>query len=156
MAYYIIIAIILSLLGVISFYIDRKQAPRIRNRVEELYIYGNFAIGTVSAVTADGYGGYHAVFGDIFYRFEALGGIIYTNLGGALPKQISATTDSLFRRRLSVDINPKDKFLVLYDNNDPHNSILLLDHSIKSKTDFDCYVAKIEELRKDPNWRGFK
>ena len=155
MGNFIVGAIFLILLVFLGFYIDRKQAPKIRKRVEELYLNGNIAIGTVSSVTGDTYGN-PIVLGCIYYRFEASVGITYTNLGGALPKQISAATDSLFQRRLSTGISSGDKFLVIYDENDPKNAILLLDHPINSEEDFARYVAAIEELRKDPKWRGYK
>jgi len=154
MGNFLVGAIFLILLVFLGFYIDKKQAPKIRKRVEEIYLNGNFATGTVTAVTADTYG-QPVILGGIYYKFETPNGLIYTNLGGALPKQISAATDSLFRYRIP-DVKKEDTFLVLYDKNDPKNSILLLDHPINSEEDFARYVAEIEELRKDPKWRGYK
>ena len=154
MAYFVIMTIILSLLAVLGFYIDRKKAPKIRRNVEELYINGIITIGTVTAVSADVPGNI-PILGTVFYRFERSNDIIFTHLGTAQPKQISDETDKLFRSRIPK-INKNDKFLVLYHANEPRNAILLLDHPINSDVDFERYKAEIEELRKDQKWRGFR
>ena len=155
MANFLFVIIILALLLVLARYIDSRKAPGIRERVEELYLNGEFAIGTVSSVSGNTYTKV-IVLGDIRYRFETLAGIKHGVLGGALPEQISAATDSLFRRRLSTGITSGNQFLVLYDESNPKNAILLLEHPIKSDADFERYKAEIEELRKSPEWRGFK
>lgn len=44
-----------------------------------------------------------------------------------------------------------DKFLVLYLEKDPRESILLLDYPIKDSTDFQRYVKEFEQKRKNKN-----
>ena len=149
------VIIFMALLVILGHYIDFKKAPGIRKKVEELYINGKCTIGTVTTVTGDIYQPTY-VPGSIYYNFETPCGIIYANLGGARVKQISAVTDSLFKRKVSIGIKSDDKFLVLYDKNDPNNAILLLDHPIKCDSDFARYKAEIEEKRKDPKWRGYE
>ena len=150
------VIIVLALLGVLAHYCDTKNKPKIRKRVEELYMNGNFAIGTVSTVAGDLSGPTTLRLGNIYYNFESPTGIIHASLSGLLPRQISAATDSLFKRRVSIGIKSDDKFLVLYDKNDPNNAILLLDHPIKSDSDFVRYKVEIEEKRKDKSWRGYE
>ena len=38
-----------------------------------------------------------------------------------------------------------DKFLVLYDENDPKNAIIRLDYPIKDNSDFERYVKEFQE-----------
>ena len=153
--YFSVMIIIFAFLGILARYCDLKKEPKIRKNIEELYVNGQFAIGIIIAITAD-VPGYHTTVGTIFYKFESSTSIIYANFGAAQPKQISANTDSLFKKRLSAGIKLEDLFLVLYDKNDPKNAILLLDHPIKSDADFERYKAEIEELRKDPKWHGYE
>jgi hypothetical protein len=151
MGNFFIVAIILSLLVVLGFYIDRKQAPKIRKRVEALYMNGNFSTATNLGSTTSTYG----TFQNITYGFKTPNGGIATALGYNQAKQISEGTFIVYKNFLT-DVKKEDRFLVLYDENDPSNSILLLDHPISSDSDFARYVAEIEELRQDPKWRGYK
>jgi len=151
MIYIVGIIIIIVLVGYSTFF----QPDIMRKEVEELYLNGEFSIGTVSAVDANKYSD-PQVLGGIHYRFETSSGTIFAVLGGARVKQISEATNNLFKRRLAVGIKSGDRFLVLYAENDPKNAILLLDHPINSDSDFARYKAEIEELRQDPKWRGFK
>jgi hypothetical protein len=151
MAGFLLGAIFLTLLVFLGFYIDRKQAPKIRKRVEELYLSGNFSTATNLGSTTSTYG----TFQDIIYGFKTPNGGISTGLGYNKAKLISEGTFTVYKNFLT-DVKKEDTFLVLYDKNDPKNSILLLCHPIKSDEDFARYVAEIEELRKNPKWRGYK
>jgi len=162
MAYYFIVIIILVLFIVLGYYIDSKKAPKIRKRVEEIYMNGKFAIGTVS-------GGSYTIFnngGSIMFSGVSYGfkvpvsnknpkGYEARCLQRGLAKQISKETYRIYNGFEAL-VKRKDKFLVLYDEDNPKNAILLLDHPIKSDADFERYKAEIEELRKDPKWRGYE
>ena len=142
--------------------IDKNQAPKIRKRVEEIYMNGNYVIGTVS-------GGSYTIFnngGSIMFSGVSYGfkvpvsnknpkGYEARCLQSGLAKQISKETYRIYNGFAAL-VKRKDKFLVLYDEDNPKNAILLLDHPIKSDADFERYKAEIEELRKDPKWRGYE
>ena len=151
------IGLIIGLIGmVVGFcYGTFFQPSKIRKKVEELYLNGKFAISTVL-------GGNYAVYGEattqlssIGYRFEISTGKHYGAINSLIAKQTSKATYSAFCRYSTV-VKKGDRFLVLYDKNDPKNAILLLDHPITSDLDFERYKTEIEELRKDPKWRGYK
>jgi hypothetical protein len=150
MIYIIGIVIIIALTGYSIFY----QPAIMRKEVEDLYLKGDFSMGTVSAVVAAVYRT-PQVQASIHYKFEVSDRSVCAVLAGARIKQISKITNDLFLNRPSY-INKNDRFLVLYDKNNPNNAILLLDHPISSEADFERYKAEIEELRKDTTWRGYK
>jgi len=60
------------------------------------------------------------------------------------PKAADAFTNKDLARK-------KDRFLVLYNKENPKESIIRLDYPIKDSTDFKRYVKEFEEMRKREN-----
>jgi len=69
------------------------------------------------------------------------------------------TEELILLRRLSPDLQlfplplptitkPGKKFLVIYDTENPKESIIRLDYPIKDSTDFRRYVKEFEQMRK--------
>jgi hypothetical protein len=154
-------AIIFVPLIFLGRYCDRKNAPKIRKNVEELYINGTFAIGTDLGGNYTQFQTGGGTFDGISYGFKIPISIKHPKgmcagfLGYGQVKQISEGTRYVYNRFHTL-VKHEDKFLVLYDKSDPNNAILLLDHPIKSDSDFLRYKAEIEEKRKDKNWRGYE
>ena len=104
MAYYIIVAIILILLGILAYYCDLKNEPKIRKNVEVLYVNGNFAIGIVSGGNYTNLSGGGTLLGCISYGFVVPISTKYPRgygagcLGYAQAKQISKRTFSVWER----------------------------------------------------------
>ncbi|MCL2247296.1 MAG: hypothetical protein FWC10_10040 [Lentimicrobiaceae bacterium] len=160
MGYFFLMTIIFALLVILGYYIDFKKAPGIRKNVEELYLNGEFSTATNLGGTWSSLNG-TTVFDGISYGFQVPvstknpRGYQAAGMGSALAEQISKATDSIYKRFVST-VKREDVFLVLYDKNKPKNAILLLDHPIKSDSDFARYKAEIEEKRKDKSWRGYE
>jgi len=57
----------------------------------------------------------------------------------------SKASDAFTNRNLA---RKKDKFLVLYDKENPEKSIIRLDYPIKDSSDFKRYVQEFEQMRK--------
>jgi hypothetical protein len=157
MTQFLIPIIFIAVTVVLARYCETKKAPGIRKNVEKLYLNGNFSIGT----------NLHVCHGSSTYIGSYFDGYSYdfvTSTGSEIKsryliasdaKQISKGSFSVYQR-LHSDVNKEDKFFVLYDESNPKNAILLLDHPIKSDADFERYKAEIEKLRKDPNWQGYE
>jgi len=54
----------------------------------------------------------------------------------------------LFPLPLPTITKPGKKFLVIYDTENPKESIIRLDYPIKDSTDFRRYVKEFEQMRK--------
>jgi hypothetical protein len=157
MASFLFPIIFIIIIAVLARYCETKKAPGIRKNVEKLYVNGSFSIGT-NLHACYGSSTYLGVYFDGYsYDFATVIGYetSHRRLSNSEAKQISQGTFSVYQK-LSSDINREDKFLVLYDKNNPKDAILLLDHPIKSDNDFERYKAEIEELRKDKSWRGYE
>jgi len=161
LTYWFIVIIFFAFLIIIGYYIDFKKAPGIRKNVEELYIHGEFSTATNLGSTSSQLPGGVWMFDGISYGFKVPvsaknpRGYQATGMGSAFAEQISKATDSIYKS-FSSTVKREDVFLVLYDKNKPKNAILLLDHPIKSDSDFVRYKAEIEEKRKDKSWRGYE
>lgn len=149
----IMAVIIILIIVVVARYCENKKAPGIRKNIEELYLNGKFSIGSnlyeqdiimTSTITTE-----------LRYRFETSTGLETKFLGSSVARQISRETDRLFRKELSACVK-LGSFLVLYEDGNPKNAILLLDHPIKNDLDFERYKVEIEEKRKDKSWRGYE
>ena len=134
-----------------------SQEPKIKQRVDELYLNGKFATGTIKY---KGYTTYELgnILMDIGYWFEVQNNTQRGSITRIVAEQISKATYSIFLKSTGRwEGAAKDaQFLVLYDENDLGNSIILFECPINSDSDIVRYVAEIEELRKDPEWRGYR
>ena len=146
------------IIGIVSVcYSKFSQEPKIKQRVEGLYLNGKFAMGII---TGKGYNTYElgSTLSTIGYKFYVQDNRQRGFISRVIAKQISKETYNIFLK--SGGIRPKAakdaQFLVLYDESDLENSIILFECPINSESDFAHYKSEIEELRKDPKWRGYK
>jgi len=155
--YYIGITVVIIIIIVLACYDVLFQQDKRKQRIEALYLNGKFAIGTIKY---KGYNTYdHAItLMDIGYWFDFQNNTHRGSISRGIAKIISKETYTIFLksagRRAGAAVDAQ--FLVLYGENDLENSIILFECPINSETDFARYVAEIEELRKDPKWRGYK
>jgi uncharacterized protein (DUF1778 family) len=154
---YIGLTISIIIIIVLACYGFFFQPDKIRQRVEELYRNGKFATGTI---VSKGYNTYEYgnTLSSILYKFNVQNTEQRQSITMASSKQISKTTYKIFLRSTGRKAGAAidAQFLVLYDENNPKNAIILLDHPIKSDKDFERYKAEIEERRKDKSWRGYE
>lgn len=149
---------IFIIIGIVSVcYSKFSQEPKIKQRVEGLYLNGKFAMGII---TGKGYNTYELgnTLSSIGYKFYVQNNMQRGSITRISAKQISERTYKIYLKSggIRAEAEVDDKFLVLYDESDLGNSIILFECPIKSETDFERYVAEIEELRKDLKWRGYK
>ncbi|MDL2308067.1 hypothetical protein LJC68_02080 [Bacteroidales bacterium OttesenSCG-928-B11] len=149
---FIILIALLTLSLVILFFwwAFIGQPQYIRKEVDDLLKNGQFSIGSVTEKN------YHTIKGGTM--LSSIGYHFYINdikhkgaISHPVAKQISEKAGQYYYdNRLFGDNTIKEqRFLVVYEENDPKNSLLLLDRPIEKEGDFEQYVKEMEQIRKD-------
>jgi|GEM_PF-4506236 len=145
---------ILCVLGVVGFIfgINRLETRNQRlanHRFESLYASGQFARGKVMYFgnnTSTNNRSYRA---SIHYAFESKSGNKYeSNISTLLPDFFDKAEKKDWKLEFEK-ANKNDSFLVLYDTENPDESILMLDRPINKSSDFDKYIKEFEKLREN-------
>lgn len=132
-------SIAISVIAFITFlvFIQIRNTKHAENKVEFLEKNGEMAIGTITGKN------YHSSQGvsqlkTIMYNYE-VGNLTYKEkISSLIPKACSDEAWQIWATDNSNALEG-DRFLVLYEVNDPSNSILRLDYPVKSEADIEKY-----------------
>ena len=145
---------VLCVLGVVGFVfgINRLETrnQRLTNlKFESLYASGQFAWGKVMYFGNNTSTNNRTYRASIHYAFDSKSGTKYeSNISTLLPDFFDKTEKKDWKLGFEK-ANENDSFLVLYNPENPDESILMLDRLINKSSDFDKYIQEFEKLREN-------
>ena len=128
----IAIVVVVALFIGAFFYVQLGTKNERVSRVE-LYNNGSFAVGTFKGRT----------YSKVTLKYISFGYDAKESVADYYCYMDSEKASNAFSDRDLADKG--DKFLVLYDENDPKNAIIRLDYPIKDNSDFERYVKEFQE-----------
>lgn len=134
------------ILAIALFWLQNRNNRIAKEKIRFLISSGKYTIGEITGKN------YHSSQGlshltTIMYTYTVDGISITQNIGSFIPKNMSTKAKHVWATD-NTNAEKGDEFLVLYQENNPENSILCLDKPIKNKSDFEKYIKEIELLRR--------
>lgn len=146
------INIFLVFIGIVAFfiamfyydsYIDKKTI----NKASKLKSEGEVAIGEIIGKGYDNVQGVSRLSSILYWFASDQNKKVYGNLMSQEIRSLSKKNEKTWKDNFYWT-EKGDKYIVLYDKNNPENSLLFLDMPVKDSLDFKKFVKAIEKFRK--------
>ena len=140
----IIILIGASIIGFLVFLVTMQNRNTIKaeNKVDFLKKNGKMTIGTITGKNYSSTKGLSHL-KTIMYEYQVDNSLFTESIGSFIPKACSIEAKQIWA---TDNTNAREgyRFIVIYEVNDPSNSVLCLDYPVKSNADLDIYKSKFK------------
>lgn len=143
---YIFIIIGIVTLFIIGYYYDSYIDRKILHKASKLMSKGEFAIGEIEGKGYDNTKGVSRLSSILYYFTSNQNKQVSGNLMSYEVRALSIKNERIWKDNFYWT-EKGDKYLVLFEKNNPKNALLLLDMPIKDSLDLKKYVKEIEKIR---------